>query len=281
MQIIDKQKTLEEFCNKLANHTSLSIDTEFERRYTYYAQLSIIQVKAEGYCGIIDTLSNLDLNIFNKLLIDNNITKIFHAPREDLEIFYNLFKTLPSNIFDIQIAASICGFGQQLSYDNLCYKLIGITIDKTHQKSNWLKRPITNDMLNYAILDVEYLYKIYKELNNIIISNNLTHKYQHTLSALLDVRNYKVELKDAWKKIRYKSDDENFNRTIQVLAAYREENAQTINIPRKHFILDEDLIKLCKNMPLNYKDFKNLKLKSKYLHKKKYKDEIINLFNNL
>ncbi len=278
--MIDNQKTLEEVCKQLASKTCLSIDTEFERRYTYYAQLSIIQVKAENYCGIIDALSNVDLNIFNKLLADNNITKIFHAPREDLEIFYNLFKTLPSNVFDIQIAANICGFGKQLSYDDLCYKLFGIAIDKTHQKSNWLKRPITSDMLNYAMLDVEYLYKIYKELNNIIIRSNLVNKYQTTLGSLLDVRNYKVEPKDAWKKIKYRSDDKSFNRRIQILAAYREKNAQTIDIPRKHFILDEDLIKLCKYLPVTNKDFKNLNLKSKYLYKQKYKDEIISLCNN-
>jgi len=278
MQIINSQKTLEELCKQLANKTCLSIDTEFERRYTYYAQLSIIQVKAENYCGIIDALSNLDLSIFNKLLVDSNITKIFHAPREDLEIFYNLFKTLPSNIFDIQIAANICGFGKQLSYDDLCYKLIGITIDKTHQKSNWLKRPITSDMLNYAMLDVEYLYKIYKELNNIIVRNNLISKYQTALNCLLNAGNYKVEPKDAWKKIKYRSDDKGFNSKIQILAAYREENVQTINIPRKHFILDEDLIKICKYQPVTDKDFKNLNLKSKYLHKQKYKDEIISLF---
>lgn len=280
MQIIDNQKTLEEFCRELSTKQWLSIDTEFERRYTYYAKLSIIQIKAENCCVIIDALSNLDLNVFNKLLIDSNIIKIFHAPREDLEIFYNLFKTLPSNIFDVQIAANVCGFGKQLSYDDLCYKLFKITIDKTHQKSNWLKRPITEDMLNYASLDVEYLEKIYKQLNKIILDNNLTNQYQAAIRFLLNVKIYEGKPKDAWKKMKLKSQDTDFNNKIQMLAAYREEKAQTINIPRKHFILDEDLMKLCKYLPLTEQDFKKLNLKSRYLHKQQYREEIIKLCNS-
>lgn len=277
MQIIDNQKTLEEFCNKLSTAEYLSIDTEFERRYTYYAKLSIIQVKTEGHCGIIDALNNLDLSIFNKLLIDDNIIKIFHAPREDLEIFCNLFGTLACNVFDTQTAANVCGFGKQLSYDDLCYKLFGITIDKTHQKSNWLNRPITEDMLNYAILDVEYLDKIYRELNKIIQTNNLNREYKSALQALLSIKNYMTKPEDAWKKIRFKSEDANFISKIRMLAAYREKNAQILNIPRKHFILDEDLMKLCKYLSSNDKDFKELDLKSKYLNKEKYKKELMKL----
>jgi len=280
MQIIDNQKTLEEFCRELSTKQWLSIDTEFERRYTYYAKLSIIQIKGENCCGIIDALSNLDLNNFNKLLIDNNIIKIFHAPREDLEIFYNLFKTIPSNIFDIQIAAHICGFGKQLSYDDLCYKLLGIIIDKTHQTSDWLKRPITRAMLNYAFLDVEYLDKIYKKLNKIILDDNLTHQYQTLLQPLLSIKNYASKSEDAWKKIKFRIEDPDFIGKIQVLAAYREEKARILNIPRKHFILEEDLLKLCKYFPLTEQDFEKLKLKSKYLHKQKYTDEILKLCNS-
>jgi len=280
MQIIDNQKALEEFCSKLSTANYLSLDTEFERRYTYYAKLSIIQVKSEEHCGIIDGLKNLDLAIFNKLLINNDILKIFHAPREDLEIFYNLFKTLPCNVFDTQTAANVCGFGTQISYDDLCYKIFGITIDKTHQKSNWLKRPITQDMLDYAILDVEYLDKIYTKLNKIILANNLTDEYQALIQLLLNAKNYNVEPKDAWEKMRIRSENTDFINKVQMLAAYREENAQTINIPRKHFILDEDLMRLCKYLPLNDKDFKKLNLKSNYLHKQKYQDEIIKLCNN-
>lgn len=280
MQIINSQKILEEFCKELSTKKWLSIDTEFERRYTYYSKLSIIQVKAEDCSIIIDAINNLDLNAFNKLLIDSNIIKIFHAPREDFEIFHNLFKTLPSNIFDVQIAANVCGLGSQLSYDDLCYKLFKINIDKTHQKSNWLKRPITEDMLNYAFLDVEYLDKIYKQLNKIILDNNLTNQYQYMLQFLFNIKNYEIKPEDAWKKVKFRIEIKDFNTKIQMLAAYREEKAQTINIPRKHFISDEDLMKLCKYLPLTEQDFKNLSLKSRHLQKPRYKEEIIQLCNS-
>ncbi|WP_342269703.1 ribonuclease D [Rickettsia endosymbiont of Orchestes rusci] len=277
MLIIDNQKILDEFCARLSNIDIISIDTEFSRRNTYYAKLSIIQVKAGSYSAIIDGLSNLDLAVFNQILINDKILKLFHAPREDLEIFYYLFGVLPCNIFDIQIAADICGFGKQLSYDDLCYKIYDVKIDKTCQKSNWLKRPIKEEMLNYAMQDLEYLEVIYKELYKIITENNLIKEYNTQLQYLLNIKNYFVKPADAWQKVRFRRESSEFIAKMQILARYREEQVKQINIPRRHFIIDEDLIKLCQALPVTAEDFKNLKLKSRYLRKQKYSEQIINL----
>ncbi|MFY9589984.1 ribonuclease D [Rickettsia endosymbiont of Halotydeus destructor] len=279
--VIDNQKMLNELCTKLSNMDIISIDTEFSRRNTYYAKLSIIQVKAGKHSAIIDALTNLDLTAFNQILINDKILKLFHAPREDLEIFYHLFGGLPHNIFDIQIAADICGFGKQLSYDDLCYKVYNVSIDKTYQKANWLKRPIKEEMLNYAMQDVEYLEVIYKKLYKIITENNLTKKYNTQLQSLLDVKNYFVKPEDAWRKVRFYRESEEFITKMQILASYREEQVKHLDIPRKHFILDEDLIMLCQALPVTEENFKKLKLKSRYLHKQQYSDQIINLCKKL
>ncbi len=271
MFIIDNTKELNEFCQQLANYNIISVDTEFIRDRTYFAQLSIIQVMTKDHKVIIDALSKIDLASFKEVLLNDTILKIFHAPREDFEIFYHLFKRLPKNIFDIQLAANICNFGKYLSYADICSKICYIQVDKTYQRSDWLKRPIDTKMLNYAIKDVEYLQPIYQILQPRITRNNLQNEYNNQLNALLNVENYMVNTEKAWKKVRFNNHTLPFIKKMQIIAGYREEYASKIDIPRRHFIPDEDLVKICQYLPVNDQDFKNLKLDSNYLHKKIYR----------
>jgi len=278
MLIINNQQTLNEFCIQLSYANIISVDTEFTRRTTYYAKLSIIQVRAAKYQVIIDVLSGLDLTPLNEIFLNEKILKIFHAPREDFEIFYNLFKQLPQNIFDIQIAMQVCGLGSNLSYSNICYQLCGIKIDKTHQKSNWLARPICTNMLDYALKDVEYLEPIYKILQDILYKNQLDEEYQRQIKKLLNIENYKVNFQKAWQKVKLSNNNcLIFIPKIQILAAYREEIASQIDLPRQHFISDEDLIMLCKYLPINNKEIDDLQLNSRYLSKQKYRNQLFDL----
>lgn len=281
MLIIDNTNKLNEFCKELSHDNIISVDTEFIRDRTYFAQLSIIQIMTQDHKVIIDTLSNIDLAPFNEVLLNDKILKIFHAPREDFEIFYHLFKKLPQNVFDIQLAASICNFGKYLSYADICSKICYIQIDKTYQRSNWLKRPIDAKMLNYAIKDVEYLQPIYQILQPRITRNNLQNEYNTQLKALLNVENYMVNADKAWKKVRFNNHTESFIKKMQIIAGYREEYASKIDIPRRHFITDEDLIKICQYLPVNDQDFKNLRLESNYLNKKAYRTGIGELCSGL
>lgn len=278
MLIINNQQSLNEFCAALSYESIISVDTEFTRRTTYYAKLSIIQVRASKYQVIIDVLSGLDLLPLKEIFMNEKILKIFHAPREDFEIFYHLFKQLPKNIFDIQVAAQVCGFGNNLSYSNICYQLCATEIDKTHQKSNWLARPICPNMLDYALKDVEYLEPIYKILQDIIYKNQLLCEYQKQISKLLNIENYTVNSQKAWQKIKsVKNNCSIFISKMQILAAYREEIASLIDIPRQHFITDEDLIRLCNYLPSNNKEIDSLKLNSRHLNKQKYKNQLFEL----
>ena len=275
MFIIDNQRALNEFCRQIQKCKTISVDTEFVRKNTYYAKLSIIQVMADAHKVIIDTLSNIDLSPLNEVFLNNEVIKIFHAPREDFEIFYHLFKTLPKNIFDTQIAAQFCEFGKYLSYGDVCHKICGIEIDKTYQRSNWLKRPMSNDMLEYAIKDVEYLEEIYEVLWQIITTSNIQNEYnQQVKSSLLNVENYTVNASKAWTKVKFNNHSNSFTRKMQIIAAYREEQASTINLPRRHFITDEDLVKICQYLPTTNRDFEQLKLVDGYLGRQKYRNQV-------
>ncbi|MDR0774263.1 MAG: ribonuclease D [Rickettsia sp.] len=277
MLIIDNQKALNEFCRQLLDCKTISVDTEFLRKNTYFAQLSIIQIMVSSYKVIIDTLSSLDISPINEIFLNDKILKIVHAPREDFEIFYRLFKKLPKNVFDIQIAAGICDFGKYLSYSDICSKICLVHIDKTYQRSDWLKRPINANMLNYAIKDVEYLEPIYKVLQQIIQDNNLQNEYDEQIKSLLNVENYIINVQKAWQKVRFNNHSESFIHKMKIMAAYREEQASTIDLPRRHFISDEELVQICQYLPTSNKDFENLKLNSRYLSKQKYRTQLADL----
>ncbi|MCC8371287.1 MAG: ribonuclease D [Rickettsia endosymbiont of Pseudomimeciton antennatum] len=277
MLIINNQKILNEFCQQLLDCKTISVDTEFLRKNTYFAQLSIIQIMTNSHKVIIDTLCDLDLSPLNEIFLNDKMLKIFHAPREDFEIFYHLFKKLPRNVFDIQIAAGICDFGKHLSYSDICSKICFVHIDKTYQRADWLRRPISSNMLDYAIKDVEYLEPVYKILQPIIQDNNLQNEYDEQIKSLLNIENYIVDAQKAWQKVKFHNHSEFFINKMKIMAAYREEQASTIDLPRRHFITDEELVKICQYLPTSNEDFENLKLNGRYLSKQKYRTQLADL----
>lgn len=278
MLIINNQKSLEELCSLIeVSEKIISIDTEFERRTTFFAKLSIVQIATPSMQIIIDFLSGINLAPFKQILSNDRILKIFHSPRGDFEIFYRLFREIPKNTFDTQVAANVCGVGTNLSYGDLCAEICGITIDKTYQKADWMKRPIKPEMLAYAIKDVDYLIPIYNILQKIILDKNLFQEYEQQINELMKIENYTVNLNDAWKKIRLPRASPWFIANLKVIAAFREECATTADIPRRHFATDEDLIKICNHLPTNNEKFNKLKLDSWTLKKDKYKQKLFNL----
>ena len=160
VNIIRDNTTLKKFCKKCINEKVLAIDTEFIRENTYYPILSLIQIASDSFSAIIDPLSDIDLQPFWEILSNKNILKVFHAGRQDIEIFFNLTGKIPTPIYDTQIAAMFCGLGDQVSYDGLVNKFLGLTISKESQFSNWLQRPLANKQLQYALSDVTHLIKI-------------------------------------------------------------------------------------------------------------------------
>lgn len=279
MQLINNQQDLDEVCKQLAKQPVISIDTEFLRRTTYFPILSIIQIVTKEHRIIVDALEPLSLEPIKLILLNANILKILHSPKEDFAIFYYLFKKLPQNIFDTQIAAQVCGFGKHLSYSSLCSSICNIDIDKTHQTSNWLKRPLSSKMLEYAITDAKHLETLYNVLHKIITETKLEGEYNSRIksSGLLDPGSYVPNFELVWKKVKFKDRSGGFIRKMQALAAYREEYAIENNIPRRHFATDEDLIKICRHLPDDNAALAKLKLNSRYLKKEEYKQKLFML----
>ena len=218
MQIIDNQKDFDKAVEKLLEQKALFMDTEFHRRRTYYAKLSIVQIASRDDQIIIDTLSGIDISGLKVVLANENIVKVFHAPDQDFDIFFHLFGELPKNIFDTQTAAGVVGLDNIIGYGRLCKELLHVNLDKSMQKANWLVRPLVKELLDYAIKDVEYLIPLHRELSKTMMDRNLWDTYTTRSAKLLDVNNYKPRPEKIMKKMNLRGRSESFQKKI--IASY-------------------------------------------------------------
>ncbi len=277
MQIINNQKDFDQICKDLAEQKTIFMDTEFDRRRTYYAKLSIIQVAFGSERIIIDVLSGVDISALKEILLSKNITKVFHAPDQDFDILFNLFGDLPKNVFDTQIAAGVVGIADKAGYSKLCKELLHINLDKTMQKADWLMRPLSQDLLNYAIKDVEYLIPIYRDLFKAINDRKLWDTYNARSKKLLDTNNYIFSPEKIVKKINLQNYSKSFQNKLLYFIQLREECAQEIDIPRNFCASDQDLIELCKSLPITEQELQRLKVSARPLAKNKFKAKILDL----
>lgn len=273
--LISSNEQLDLLCSRLEHQKSIAIDTEFVRRSTYYPKLSLIQIaEIDGDISIID-VTKLDLAPFQKLLLNDGVLKIFHAPLQDFENFYHLFKILPINIFDTQIAARFAGFRRTASYAELCKEVCDIEIDKTYQAADWLARPVSSEMLLYAATDVQYLHAIYQHLLEKI--DNIEGYKQAIDQELLDPQLYQLCPEKAWKKVKSSRHHRYDNDAMVALAAFREECAATLDIPRNHFIADDDLVWICRFLPTSAAELSISKQKTDWINKDKYLNKLFDL----
>ncbi len=261
MSLITNSKELNKLCNKLKNEKFICVDTEFIREKFYFPKLCLIQIgDSKGNGWAIDPLSkNINLNPIFKLFSENNIIKVFHSPRQDFEIIYNLTKTIPYPIFDTQSAAMACGYGDSVSYEYLVNDIIGAKIDKTLRFTDWQKRPLTNKQIKYAISDVTYLSKIYEILCKNIKTQSREEWIREEINNFYNKNIYFTKPYEAWKKIKFKSNNIKIISIIREIAAEREKIAQKLNIPRNKIFRDELITKIAKNPPKNLKDFNDLR----------------------
>ena len=191
MHYVKDTKELTEICSKLQKSKILSIDTEFIREKTYWPKLCLIQVYNGFEKIIIDPLSSdIDLKPFFKILNNKEILKIFHSGRQDIEIFYNLTKKIPKNVYDTQIAAMVCGFGESVGYESLVSQILGRKIDKSSRLTNWSNRPLSSKQIDYAITDVTHLYDIYPIIKERVISNKRESWLREEIKILISKKTY-------------------------------------------------------------------------------------------
>ena len=277
MQIINNQAELDEICEKLSQEPVIFMDTEFHRRKTYYAILSIVQIAAADYRIIIDARADLKLDGLKDLLLNKDIIKVFHAAEQDFDIFFHSFGKLPINVFDTQIAAGVIGMDNIMGYGRLCKTMLNINLDKTLQKANWLDRPLLKPQLEYAIKDVEYLIPLYRNLSHEIASRKLWDTYNSRCTKLLDPQNYKIQPERLLKKINLYERNEKFKERMMYFLTLREECAMENDIPRNHCASDYELIELCEKLPINDKELYRLSVQRQPLAKQKFKTKLFEL----
>ncbi|MFW5425803.1 MAG: ribonuclease D [Methylophagaceae bacterium] len=250
VQYIDTEADLIQFCQQIANSTWITVDTEFLREKTYYPQLCLIQVANDDHIACIDPLAISNLEPLLELIYNPEVTVVFHAARQDLELFYLLRDTPPSNVFDTQIAATVLGYGDQVGYGNLVKQCINVDLDKAHSRTDWTKRPLDPAQITYAADDVRYLRDVYKLLTQQLADKNRTHWLEDDFSTLTNIDTYKPDPDNIWRKVK------GFGRLkgvqlaiLKQLAAWREKRAIKSNRPRRWILKDDVLLDLAKLAP--------------------------------
>ena len=275
MKIITKNSELKEFCIQAANSKYITIDTEFLRERTYFSKLCLIQLATPGdekdSAVLVDNLANdLDLSPIYELFKNENVVKVFHAARQDLEIFYLDSGIFPYPLFDTQIAAMICGFGDQVAYETLVKQVAKQTLDKSSRFTDWSRRPLTEAQKKYALADVTHLRVIYEFLSQKLEKTGRLKWVEEEIKILISPETYDFDPKNSWRRIKTRSNSRQFLGIVAALAEFRENFAQTKNIPRNRVIKDDALLELASNKPKNFDDLS----KSRLLLKEARKGEL-------
>jgi ribonuclease D len=260
MTLITQTNNLESFCKRAEVSSYITIDTEFVRETTYWPQLCLIQVGLKDEAVAIDPLAEgIDLTSFFSLLQNPQIIKVFHSGRQDVEIFYHLTGKIPDPLFDTQIAAMVCGFGESVGYDVLVQKFAKISIDKSSRYTHWAQRPLTEKQLTYALGDVIHLRIIYEKLYKKIMEEDRLHWLHDELAVLKDPATYAVDPYAVWQKIRVRSPKPRMLAILRELAAWRELTAQQRNVPRVRVMRDEAMLELAAASPQTLQELKRMR----------------------
>lgn len=251
MELITTTKALEHACQRLARETFIAIDTEFMRESTYWSKLCLVQMAgADKVPVIVDAMAEgLSLDPLLALLADESVLKVFHAARQDIEIFHHMTGRVPAPVFDTQVAAAVCGHGEQVAYDQLVQRTSGASIDKTHRFTDWSRRPLSEKQLHYAAADVEHLVDVYRVLAAALEESGRTEWIGEEMAVLCSPQTYSAEPDQAWKRLKMRARKPIELAAIQALAAWREEAAQARDVPRSRIVKDDVLYDVASQLP--------------------------------
>ena len=259
MRMITTTDELKQFCVEAAKRPYVTVDTEFLRERTYYSKLCLIQMAYRDDAGedavLVDPLvDGLSLDPMYDLFTDESVVKVFHAARQDLEIFYVDAEIIPKPLFDTQVAAMVCGFGEQAGYETLVRKIAKAELDKSSRFTDWSRRPLTDAQANYAVGDVTYLRDIYEYLSKRLAKSGRAKWVAEEMAVLNDPATYKVVPEDAWMRVKTRTQSPKFLAIVRELARFRETYAQDRNIPRSRVYKDDAMVELASTKPQNEKD---------------------------
>jgi len=255
MTLIVENAALAAFCQRQRQAEFITIDTEFMRDKTYWPQLCLVQIAGPQEAAAIDSLApGIDLAPLHELMADNRVTKVFHAARQDVEIFFHLTGKNPTPLVDTQVAAMVCGFGDSVSYENLASKLAGARIDKSSRFTDWAQRPLTDRQLQYALSDVTHLRPAYEHLALRLAKTGRSGWVAEEMAVLTSPSTYRLEPAESWRRIKFRNDKPRALAILREVAAWREEEAQRRDLPRGRILKDETLCEIAAHGPRNVDD---------------------------
>ena len=260
MRLIQTTSDLSQLCASLAQHDFVTVDTEFIREQTFWPKLCLIQLAGPADEAIVDPLApGIDLAPFYALMANDRVVKVFHAARQDLEIVWTQARLIPRPIFDTQVAAMVCGFGESVSYVNLVKQVTGRDLDKTSRFTDWARRPLTEKQLAYALGDVTHLRDIYKRLKAELEATGRLGWLDEEMSDLTDVRIYESRPEDAWRRLKLRVKNRKGLAVLIELAAWRERAAQAQDVPRNRILRDEALYDIASQQPTETSQLSHLR----------------------
>lgn len=248
--IITRSDELAALCQRLSVCPFVTVDTEFIRESTFWAQLCLVQIAGDDEVAIIDPLApGIDLGPFYTLMADEAVMKVFHAARQDIEIFVKQTGQVPAPIFDTQIAAMVCGYGDQVSYDQLVHRIAGKQIDKTSRFTDWARRPLSAKQIAYAAADVTYLRDVYASLNAQLEEQGRSSWVAEEMALISDVATYQTHPEDAWMRLKMRVKKPRQLAIMKALAAWREREAQDRDVPRGRVLKDDAIYEIALQQP--------------------------------
>ncbi len=248
--LITTSDALAAVVERLRREPFVTIDTEFVRERTYWPELCVVQLAGEAEVAIVDAQAEgLDLDHLAPLLDDPAVTKVFHAARQDLEIFLYRFGRLPTPLFDTQVAAMVAGFGDQVGYDSLVSALTGGQIDKAHRFSDWSRRPLSAAQITYAAADVTYLREVYARLRERLERDGRFDWVGEEMAFLSDPATFRPDPDTLWERLRPRTANRRMLGVLRAIAAWREREAQRVDVPRQRLLKDESLLEIAATMP--------------------------------
>ena len=265
MKTLTTTKELTDFCSDAAGHSYITVDTEFLRERTYYSKLCLIQIAYPGEgdenAVLVDPLSaEISLEPLYDLFRNEAVIKVFHAARQDLEIFFIDAGVIPKPLFDTQVAAMVCGFGDQVGYETLVRKVAKQSLDKSSRFTDWSRRPLTDAQKTYALADVTHLRVIYEKLAAKLAKNKRAHWVEEEIQTLTNPETYMTRPEEAWKRVKTRTNSARMLAIVRALAEFREAHAQSNNIPRNRVFKDDALIELASTKPQSSDDLQRSRL---------------------
>lgn len=274
--LITTSADLAAICERMARHEFVTVDTEFLRETTYYPLLCVAQMATDDEAVVIDALApGIDLTPFYQLMANEKVMKVFHAARQDIEILWNMAKTIPHPIVDTQVAAMVLGYGDSISYDQLVQRITGDVLDKSNRFTDWTRRPLTDAQVTYALSDVTHLRAVYLKLAADLAKRGRATWVEAEMGVLTSPETYRMDPERAWERLRTRARKPKELAVLMEVAAWREREAQTRDVPRSRVLKDDVVGDIATQAPTTIEKLGHLRSLPKGFERSRWGEQIV------